>query len=122
VCDGQGRLIGLHLSAGQVSDYHGARALLGTLPKAKVLLADKGYDADWYRDALRHIGIVPCIPSRRNRKTQSAHDKTLYKQRHKIENAFGKIKDWRAVALRYHRHAHTVLSVITIAAIITFWL
>jgi len=122
VCDGQGRLIGLHLSAGQVSDYHGAKALLNTLPKAQVLLADKGYDADWYRDALHTIGIVPCIPTRKNRKIQIEYDKTLYKQRHKIENAFAKIKDWRAVALRYYRHAHTFLSVITIAAIITFWL
>jgi transposase len=86
------------------------------------LLADKGYDADWYRDALRHIGIVPCIPYRRNRKTQREYDKALYKRRHKIENAFGKIKDWCAVALRYYRHAHTFLSVITIAAILIFWL
>lgn len=92
------------------------------LPKAKMLLADKGYDADWYRDTLRAIGIIPCIPTRKNRKTQIDYDKTLYKQRHKIENAFGKLKDWRAIALRYHRHAHTFLSIITIAAIIIFWL
>lgn len=85
-------------------------------------MADKGYDADWYRDALRTIGIEPCIPGKKNRKIPIEYDKILYKQRHKIENAFGKIKDWRAIALRYHRHAHTFLSAITIAAIIIFWL
>jgi transposase len=86
------------------------------------LLADKGYDANWYRQALREIGIAPCIPFRKNRKAQIEYDKNLYKQRHKIENAFGKLKDWRAIALRYHRHAYTFLAVITIAAIVNFWL
>jgi transposase len=112
----------LHLTAGQISDYHGAKMLLNSLPRAGVLLADKGYDANWYRHALREMGIVPCIPARKNRKAQIEYDRTLYKQRHKIENMFGKLKDWRAIALRYHRHAHTFLSIIAIAAIVTFWL
>jgi transposase len=41
------------MAAGQVSDYKGAAALLGDLPKAEWLLADRGYDADWFRDALK---------------------------------------------------------------------
>jgi len=43
------------------SDYIGARALLGTLPKADWLLGDRGYDADWFRDALKDKGIRACI-------------------------------------------------------------
>jgi len=31
----------------------------------------------------------------------------LYKQRHKIENMFGKTKDWCRIAPRYDRRAHT---------------
>ncbi len=34
------------LSEGQMSDYKGAALMLPALPKAKALLADKGYDAD----------------------------------------------------------------------------
>ena len=41
----KGRPIGFFMSAGQVSDYTGAAALLGSLPKADWLLADRGYDA-----------------------------------------------------------------------------
>ncbi|MBO6530013.1 MAG: hypothetical protein JJ970_08255 [Erythrobacter sp.] len=41
-----------------------------------------------------------CIPFRANRKVQYHYDKTLYRQRHKIENVFGRIKDWRRVATR----------------------
>jgi hypothetical protein len=35
------------LSEGQMSDYKGAALMLSAMPKAKQLLADKGYDADW---------------------------------------------------------------------------
>ncbi len=32
-----------------MSDYKGAALMLPAMPKAKQLLADKGYDADWFR-------------------------------------------------------------------------
>ena len=86
VCDEHARPVLLYLSAGQVSDYKGAEKLLDQLPPAKSLLADKGYDADWYRKALIAKNITPCIPSKKNRKQPAIYDKVLYKQRHKIEN------------------------------------
>lgn len=52
VADAKGRPIGFFMSAGQVSDYTGAVALLGSLPKADWLLADRGYDADWRKRCL----------------------------------------------------------------------
>jgi transposase len=65
----------MFLSAGQTRDYTGAAALLSSLPQAKVLLADRGYDADWFRDALADRGIEACIPSKSNRKIHIPHDK-----------------------------------------------
>ena len=38
------------------------------MPKASELLADKGYDADWFRAALAKRGLAACIPSKSNRK------------------------------------------------------
>lgn len=122
MCDGHGKPVALLLSEGQMSDYKGAALLLSSLPKAKELLADRGYDADWFRDALKAKGIVPCIPPKKNRKIQIEYDKTLYKQRHKIENMFGRIKDWRRIAMRYDRCAHTFFSAICIAATVIFYL
>ena len=90
-----------------MSDYKGAQLILDALPPAKHLLADRGYDADWFREALQGKGIEPCIPSRKNRKKKIEYDKTLYKQRHKVENMFGKLKDWRRIAMRYDRCGHT---------------
>lgn len=47
------------------------------LPKAKELLADRGYDADWFRNGLKEKGISPCIPPRKKRKQPADYDKTL---------------------------------------------
>lgn len=105
-----------------MSDYIGAAALLSELPAAKALLADKGYDADWLRDALKERGIEVCIPPKSNRKTQFSYDRALYRKRHKIENMFAKLKDWRRIHTRYDRCAHTFMSAIAIAAIVIFWI
>ena len=122
VCDGKGRPIRIALTEGQRSDYDGARLLLADLPAAKQLLADKGYDADWFRDALAKRKIRACIPARAKRSHPAIHDVRLYKQRHKIENMFGRLKDWRRIAMRYDRCAHTFFSAICIAATVIFWL
>ena len=112
----------MRLSEGQMSDYKGAALMLDVLPKAKALLGDKGYDADWFRAALAKRGISACIPSKANRKVQIPHDRKLYRQRHRVENMFGKLKDWRRIHTRYDRCAHTFMSAICIAATVIFWL
>ena len=122
VSDAKGRPIRMFLSAGQTSDYTGAAALVRSLPPAKALLADRGYDANWFRNALTDMGIQPCIPSRKNRKVVIEHDAVLSKKRHKIENMFGRLKDWRRIATRYDRCADLFLSAIALAAAIMFWI
>lgn len=122
MCDDLGRPRLLVLSEGQVSDFKGAASLLPYLPTARAFLADRGYDADWLREGLRARGIIPCIPGKKNRRTPVEYDKTLYKQRHKVEIMFGRLKDWRRIAMRYDRCAHTFLSAIALAASFIFYL
>ena len=110
------------LSEGQMSDYKGAALTLDALPAAKEMIADRGYDSDAYRQALAANGIAACIPGRKNRKVRIAYDTKLYRQRHRIENMFAKLKDWRRVATRYDRCAHTFMSAIVIAATMIFWI
>lgn len=110
------------LSEGQMSDYKGAALMIEALPRAKAMLGDRGYDADWFRAALATRGIAACIPSKSNRKIPIPHDTVLYRQRHKIENMFGRLKDWRRIHTRYDRCAHTFMSAICIAATFIFWI
>ena len=49
-------------------------------------------------------------PLKRNQTTFNLDDRMLYKQRHKIENMFAKLKDWRRIAMRYNQCAHTLFS------------
>lgn len=105
-----------------MSDHKGAELMLSALPRAKSLTGDKGYDSDAFRNALIEKGIEPCMPPKKNRKQPQPYDETLYKKRHKIENSFAWIKDWRRIATRYNRCAHTFFSSICIAASIIFYL
>src|SRR5690625_275660 len=115
VCDGEGKPLILLLTEGQVSDCRGAATVLPALPDATVLIADKGYDSDWFREALNDLEITPCIPGRADRKASIPYDTDLYRQRNRIERMFGKLKDWRRIHTRYDRCAHTFMSAICIA-------
>ena len=112
----------LLLTEGQVSDYRGAATVLPVLPDADILIADRGYDADWFRAALESRDIEPCIPGRKGRREPVEYNEERYKNRNLIERMFGKLKDWRRISTRYDRCAHTFMSAICIAATVIFWL
>ena len=60
------RPIRFFITAGQVSDYTGAKALVSNLPAAEWLLGDRGYDANWFRESLVNMGTKPCIPEQKS--------------------------------------------------------
>lgn len=120
--DGKGRLLDFFLSPGQMADSRGALVLLRYLPTAKHFLGDKAYNADWLRDGLRQRGIRPCIPPCKKRKKPASYNKCLCRKRYRIENAFGRLKDWRGIATRYERCGDIFLKTIILAAIVIFWI
>jgi transposase len=79
VTDTSGRSIRFFITAGQVSDYTGASALMNGLSKGEWLLTDRGYDADWFREALIEKGAKPCVPGRKLRKKTVKYDKRRQK-------------------------------------------
>lgn len=105
-----------------MSDHKGAALMLPALPRARELIGDRGYDSDRFRTSLVAKGISPCIPPRRNRKVKHSYSWILYRQRHRIKNMFGRLKDWRRIATRYDRCAHTFMSTICLAATVLFWI
>ena len=120
--DTLGRPHTLVLRPGNASDMTGADLLLSRIPKTRYLIADKGYDADRLRASLRDRGTVPVIPGRTNRKRKVAYDRKRYRNRHLVENAFCRLKDFRRVATRYDKLAANFLSAVALAAIIAFWM
>jgi len=120
VTDQNGRPLSFFMTAGQISDYTGAAAFLDSLPAAQWMLGDRGYDTDWFRDALKEKGIRPCIPGRRSRGKPVKYDKRKYKRRNIIEIMFGRLKDWRLLATRYDRCPTVFFSAICLAATVMF--
>lgn len=92
--------------------------MIDAFPKAKTLLGDKGYDPDWFRDALPDRKIAACIPSKANHKVQIPYDTVPCWRWHKIENMFGRLRDWRRIHTRYEHCTRTFMPAFRIAATI----
>lgn len=87
VTDANGRPLSFFMTAGQVSDYTGAAASLDDLSKPQWLLDDRGYDAEWFRDALQAKAwscVTPLyrecvgIQTAPRRRRQDALNRTLF--------------------------------------------
>ena len=117
-----GRPLRLVLTPGNTSDVKGADLLIGETVGMKRVIADRGYDANRIRAALREQGTIPVIPGRRNRKRPIQYDERRYKDRWRVEAIFCRLKDFRRVATRYDKLARNFLSAVCLAAAVAFWL
>ena len=119
--DALGNPVGFHLTGGQAHDLVGADELLPDM-KAKILIADKAYDADKrVIEPLAAAGKTAVIPPKSNRKRPRKFDRHLYAARHLIENFFARLKQFRAIATRYDKTARNFLAAVHLAACV-IWL
>lgn len=119
---GLGRPLRLVLTPGNTSDVNGADLLIGETAGMKRVIADRGYDANRIRAALREQGTIPVIPGRRNRKRPIQYDERRYKDRWRAEAMFCRQKDFRCIATQYDKLARNFLSAVSLAAAEAFWL
>jgi transposase len=82
-----------------------------------MLLADRGYDADWIRALVSKHGAWANIPPRRNRKDARCFSPYLYRSHILVERFFNKIKQCRRVATRYDKLAANYLAFVQLASI-----
>ena len=85
------------------------------------MLADRAYDSADLRNWLDQRGTKPVVPNKSNRKQPFSFDRKSYKQRHHIENAFCRLKDFRRIATRYDRLARNFLASVCLVAAIVWW-
>src|SRR3954465_10998363 len=79
VVDTNGLPVRLALTAGEAHDNRLARRLLSRLKSGTMLLADRGYDADWIRGLVRQRGAWANIPPKRNRTEALCFSPYLYR-------------------------------------------
>ena len=111
----------LALTPGEAHDNRLCSVLLSALLPQTMLLADRGYDANWIRELARQQGAWANIPPKRNRKDPICFSPYLYRARNLIERFFSKIKQCRRVATRYDKLAANYLAFIKLASI-RIWL
>ena len=121
IADAKGRLLSILLSGGEAHDCPPAQRLIRRTKAAKKLLGDKAYDSAELRQWLNDRGTKPVVPNKSNRKQPFSFDKKSYKQRHRIENAFCRLKDFRRIATRYDRLARNFLASVCLVAAIVWW-
>jgi transposase len=114
VVDGLGRPLCFLLTPGQAADCRQARSLLEGLAFER-LIGDRGYDTDEIRDWVEEHGAEAVIPSKRNRKVAIPHDREVYKRRHKVENLFGRIKDFGRIVLRKCKTSRSYAGFVSLA-------
>src|SRR5216684_4498851 len=121
VVDTNGLPVHLALTPGEAHDNRLCSVLLSALLPQTMLLAYRGYDADWIRELARQQGAWANIPPKRNRKAPICFSPYLYRPRNLIERFFNKIKQCRRVATRYDKLAANYLAFVKLASI-RIWL
>jgi len=110
------------ITPGQTSDYLGFDLVMAdNLPNPKVLLADRGYDANSIRVHMEERDVLPVISMRKSRKKRVGVDRSLHRLRNLVERCFNKLKNARRVTTRYDKTAESFLGFIDITSI-RLWL
>jgi transposase len=114
--DGYGLPVEFEITGGEVNDCSAAPDLIARSPDAQVIIADKGYDSEHIRQQIAKKGTRAVIPRKCNSvKGNADMDWGLYRYRHLVENAFARLKQYRAVATRYDKLKRNYESMVAMA-------
>ena len=110
IVDSKGRPLNFTVTGGQVHDSQVVGEVLDTPRSPLAVAADKAYDSEKVRQQIKDEGALPVFPSRSTATKKAYCPKRFYRRRHKIENYFCCIKDWRRIATRYDKLARNFLA------------
>jgi transposase len=117
--DFDGHPIAFDLTGGEKGDAPHFPILLGLGPDVdpRAAIGDKGYASRANRQAARDRGIIAVIPYKANEKGKPAFfAKALYRDRARIEQAVGKLKRFKRIALRCEKTKRNFASFVALAA------
>ena len=103
VTDETGLPVDLKLDSANRHDLYAVGTLAEKLPIGSIIVADRGYDANWFRRKLWRKGLKPRIPKRKriNRK----YDPISRLGRWRVERCFAWLGKFRKLEIRYEYYA-----------------
>ena len=113
--DALGNLVRFVLLPGQRFDTVGVAPLIDGI-EFDALIADKAFDANAIIADLDERGAKVVISQHPRRASPRPIDEEMYKWRHLIENFFGKLKEFKRIAMRADKTDHSFTAMIYIAA------
>ena len=116
--DALGNLVRFKLLPGHRFDTVGVAPLIDGVEFGG-LIADKAFDSDAIIAELNERGAKVVISQHPRRSRPLAIDTEIYKWRHLIENFFGKLKEFKRIALRADKTDQSFEAMIYLAAAIT---
>lgn len=121
-CDALGYPLGFILTGANVSDFDQAKPLIKRYLQPNCYgIMDKGYDSDAIWECVNQQGGIAVIAIHPNRSQKPEFDEHLYRERHRIENLFARLKSYRRISTRYEKLHSTFAAMLTIACILV-WL
>jgi transposase len=113
--DALGNLVRFVLLPGQRFDTVGVPPLIDGLA-FEALIADKAFDSNAIITELDARGVKVVISQHPRRTKPLAVDEEMYKWRHLIENFFGKLKEFKRIAMRADKTDQSFAAMIHLAA------
>jgi transposase len=86
-----------------------------------IIIADKAYDSDKLHEQLSNQYCDICVPAKANRRNPLPFNRKWYRKRHRVENFFGRAKQWRRFATRYDKTLPCFLATASLVAVLD-WL
>ena len=115
LADAFGNLVRFVLLPGQRFDTVGVGPLIDGV-EFDALIADKAFDSDAIIAELNERGAKIVVSQHPRRARPLAIDQEMYKRRHLIENLFGKLKEFKRIALRAEKTDQSFAAMIHLAA------
>ena len=116
--DALGNPLRFILTGGQEHDTTQAPSLIAGY-ESQYVIADKGYDAQSFRQSILERGMTPVIPPRSNRKEPHEYDVHLYRERHLAKCFINKMKQYRRVFSRFEKLDARYLAFLNFAGTLT---
>jgi transposase len=113
--DALGNLVRFTLLPGQRHETIGVAPLIEGVAFG-ALIADKAFDANWIIQAMDERGAAVVISQHPKRREPREIDRELYTWRHLVENFFGKLKEFKRIAMRADKTDQSFAALIYLCA------